>query len=116
MNASKAAGHRPSRHDKPSADRQNTVNQHLTPNSGKRLIENDEYAAFARRILRSYARRIANGDIDALTRMTSLADDIETAVHAAVIGLRDHGYSWADIGNRLGVTRQAAQQRWGAPS
>ncbi len=24
-----------------------------------------------------------------------------------------HGYSWADIATRLGITRQAAQQRWG---
>jgi hypothetical protein len=26
------------------------------------------------------------------------------------------GYSWAEIGSRLGVTRQAAQQRWGQAS
>jgi len=79
-------------------------------------VENDEYAAFTRRILRSYARRVATGDIEALTRMTALADDVETAIRNAVIGLREHGYSWADIGTRLGVTRQAAQQRWGGRS
>jgi hypothetical protein len=78
------------------------------------VVENDEYAAFARRILRAYARRIATGDIDSLTHMTGLADDIETALRNAVIGLREFGYSWAEIGSRLGVTRQAAQQRWGA--
>jgi hypothetical protein len=33
----------------------------------------------------------------------------------AVKGLRDCGYSWAEIGSRLGITRQAAQQRWGTP-
>jgi hypothetical protein len=39
----------------------------------------------------------------------------ETAIDAAKAakGLRDHGYSWAEIGYRLGLTRQAAQQRWG---
>jgi len=31
----------------------------------------------------------------------------------AVKGLRARGYSWAEIGSRLGITRQAAQQRWG---
>jgi hypothetical protein len=31
----------------------------------------------------------------------------------AVSGLRAHGYSWAEIGLRLGISRQAAQQRWG---
>jgi hypothetical protein len=116
MNATKAAGHRPSSHHGQPPTSKNTVNPRLTPESAKRVVENDEYAAFARRILRSYARRIAIGDIDALTQMTGLADDIETAIRAAVIGLRDHGYSWAEIGNRLGVTRQAAQQRWGNPS
>ena len=30
-----------------------------------------------------------------------------------VTGLRTAGYSWAEIGNRLGITRQAAQQRFG---
>jgi hypothetical protein len=42
--------------------------------------------------------------------------DLDTAIGQAVTGLRDFGYSWADIGLRLGVSRQAAQQRWGQPS
>ena len=46
--------------------------------------------------------------------MTGLASDIDTAIRNAVTGLRGYGYSWAEIGTRLGVTRQAAQQRWGA--
>jgi hypothetical protein len=48
--------------------------------------------------------------------LTDLADDVETAIRSAVLGLRAFGYSWAEIGSRLGVTRQAAQQRWGAQS
>lgn len=35
------------------------------------------------------------------------------AIRNAVIGLREFGYSRAEIGTRLGVTRQAAQQRCG---
>ena len=114
MKPSDSRAPRPGSYDRPRTGRKNTVNQRLTSKPAKPVVENDEYAAFARRILRSYARRVATGDIDALTRMTGLADDIETAIRTAIIGLRDHGYSWADIGNRLGVTRQAAQQRWGA--
>jgi hypothetical protein len=91
----------------------NTVNTLLTPNPARPVVENDEYAAFTRRIVRAYARRVATGDIEALTHMTGLADDVEAAIRTAVIALRDFGYSWADIGHRLGVTRQAAQQRWG---
>jgi hypothetical protein len=88
----------------------NTVKRFLTP---KPVVENDEYAAFARRVLQAYARRIATGDIDALEDITTLAEDVEDIIRHAVTGLRGHGYSWAEIGLRLGVTRQAAQQRWG---
>jgi hypothetical protein len=93
----------------------NTVNTALTSKRARPVVENDAYAAFARRILAAYARRIATGDIDALTLMTGLATDIDTAIANAVTGLRGYGYSWAEIGSRLGITRQAAQQRWGDP-
>jgi hypothetical protein len=95
---------------------QNTVKTPLTPKRPVRVRENDEYAAFARRVLRAYARRIATGDIEALTLMTGLAEEIDTTISRAVQGLRGFGYSWAEIGSRLGVTRQAAQQRWGRTS
>jgi len=91
----------------------NTVKRPLTPGRRRNVVENDQYAAFARRIVRAYARRVANGDIEALADMTTLAADIEAAIRVAVIGLRNFGYSWTDIAARLGVTRQAAQQRWG---
>jgi hypothetical protein len=92
---------------------QNTVKNTLTPKRPGRVRENDEYAAFARRVLRAYARRIADGDVEALTLMTDLSDEIDTVISQAVTGLRGFGYSWAEIGSRLGITRQAAQQRWG---
>ena len=95
---------------------QNTVKDQLTPNRAGKVVENDEYAAFARRVLRAYARRVATGDVEALTRMLGLSAEIDTAISQAVTGLRAFGYSWADIGSRLGVTRQAAQQRWGRPA
>jgi hypothetical protein len=76
-------------------------------------VENDEYAAFTRRIIRAYARRVATGDVEALTDMVGLSTLLDDAISEAVIGLRGHGYSWADIAARLGITRQAAQQRWG---
>jgi len=90
-----------------------SVNDRLTPNRARRPVDNDEYASFARRVLRAYARRVATGDIDALTAMTDLSEEIDAAIGQAVAGLRSFGYSWAEIGTRLGITRQAAQQRWG---
>ncbi len=94
----------------------NTVKTTLTPKRRTRLVENDEFAAFTRRILRAYARRVATGDVEALTLMLGLSAEIDQAVAQAVTGLRGSGYSWAEIGSRLGITRQAAQQRWGHPS
>ena len=75
--------------------RQSSVNKRLTPKRRRPAVENHDYGTFARRVIRGYSRRVASGDIEAIT------------------GLRGIGYSWADIALRLGITRQAAQQRWG---
>ena len=97
-------------------DGPDTVKDRLTPNRAARVVENDEYAAFARRVLRAYARRIATGDVEALTLMLGLSAEVDSAISQAVTGLRQIGYSWAEIGSRLGITRQAAWQRWGRAS
>ena len=86
----------------------------LTPKGPRRLVENDEYGAFVRRVLRAYSRRVGDGDVEALGLLVGLAGEIDAAMAEAVKGLRAHGYSWAEIGARLGISRQAAQQRWGA--
>jgi hypothetical protein len=105
----------PSSPPAPQRPAQNIVNDGLTPKRQRPVTENSEYAAFARRVLRAYSRRIAVGDVELLAQMIGLADDIHDAIAQAVTGLRDAGYSWAEIGSRLGITRQAAQQRWGRP-
>lgn len=89
------------------------VKARLTVDRRRRVTENDEYSAFAQRVLRAYARRVAQGDIDAIADLAAIAGEAEVAMRQAVAGLRKAGYSWADIGTRLGVTKQAAQQRWG---
>jgi hypothetical protein len=96
--------------------RPNTVKGGLTPKRPRRQVENDKYGAFVRRVLRASARRVSDGDVEALALMIGLAEEIDSAMAEAVKGLRACGYSWAEIGSRLGITRQAAQQRWGASS
>jgi hypothetical protein len=98
------------------AERPPGVKKPLTPKRPCRVVENDEYAAFLGRAVRAYARRVAAGDVEALTLMTGLSADLDNAISQAVTGLRGFGYSWAEIGSRLGITRQAAQQRWGNAS
>jgi (4S)-4-hydroxy-5-phosphonooxypentane-2,3-dione isomerase len=94
--------------------RPNTVKASLTPKRPRRQVENDEYGAFVRPSCRPTSR-VGDGDVEALVVMGGLADEI-AAIADAVKGLRAYGYSWAEIGSRLGITRQAAQQRWGGSS
>jgi len=68
-------------------------------------VENPDYAAFGRRIIRAHGRRIAEGDVEGLAELLSLRDEPDSATRAAVDG------SWGEIAYRLGTTRQAAQQR-----
>ena len=99
------------------AERVADVKGSLTPDRLARpVVENDGYAAFARRVLRAAGRRVAAGDVDGLADLVALSDEVERSVREAVGGLRTCGYSWGEVAARVGVTRQAAQQRWGSPS
>lgn len=82
----------------------------------RKVVEMPEYFAFARRILRATSRRVADRDIEALAGLQSLRDEIDAEMAKAVDGLRTvegGDYSWSEIGRVLGITRQAAQQRFG---
>ena len=79
---------------------------------GGPVVENDAYSAFLRRAIRAAGRRVADGDVDGLADLLSLAGELDRATDTAVRGLRESGYSWGEIASRLGVTWQAAQQRW----
>ena len=70
----------------------------------RRTVENREFDAFARRIVRAYARRVADGDVEALVALRQLSSVLEDATKDAVAGLRQFGYSWAEIAARLGLS------------
>ena len=96
------------------ASAQAGVNGALTLKGPTRpVVENDTYLAFARRVVRAAGRRVADGDVDALAELLALAEVVEASIDTAVAGLRAYGYSWAEIAARIGISRQAAQQRWG---
>ena len=81
----------------------------------KRHTENTQFDAFVRRILRAYARRVAAGDVEALASLSQLSSEVDAVTRLAVAGLRKtpYSYSWSEIAARLGVTKQAAQMRYG---
>lgn len=97
-------------------DRRSGVKPVLTASEGRRVVENGDFAAFAARILRACARRVADGDVEGLAGLVALRSELDRAIAEAVRGLRQPrwGYSWAEVARVLGTTRQAAQQRYGA--
>lgn len=96
----------------------NTVKAAVTPKPRKRSrreVETAEFDAFVRRILRAYARRVAAGDVEALRSLSQLSSEVDAVTRLAVAGLREkpYSYSWSEIADRLGISKQAAQQRYG---
>src|SRR5918999_579010 len=99
----------------------NTVKPALTPKPRKRTrrqVENPEFDAFVRRILRAYARRVAAGDVEALRSLALLSSEVDAVTRLAVAGLltSPYSYSWSEIADRLGVTKQTAHERYGERS
>ena len=70
------------------------------------------YIAFSRRIMKALSRRIGAADPEDLGEMIRLRDDLDTCIDQAVRGLRENGFSWAEIARATGTTRQAAHARW----
>ena len=62
------------------ADAQSGVKDDLTPKRAGRITETAEYAAFVRRILKAYGRRIANGDTDALPTLLAVAAEVDDVI------------------------------------
>lgn len=51
---------------------------------------------------------------DALGALTELAELVAAALRAEVAYVREEGWSWSQVAGPLGITKQAAQQRFGA--
>jgi hypothetical protein len=80
----------------------------------KGRVETSQYAAFARRMIRAYARRAGEEmDPEDLAEMLGLLAEFEQACAVAIhTGRETQEWSWADIGRAAGTTRSAAFQRW----
>src|SRR3954464_1137825 len=69
----------------------NTVKPALTPkrrNRSRRQVENTQFDAFVRRVLRAYPRRVAAGDVEALRSLSVLSTEVDAVTRLAVAGLR----------------------------
>lgn len=77
---------------------------------------NSELADRAMQALRALGERAEAGDLDAFRALAEVEQDVRSSLLYAVIdGLRAQTVptSWTTIGDALGVSRQAAQQRYG---
>jgi hypothetical protein len=69
----------------------------------------------AARFIRAAGRRAGEGDEFELAELAGLQAVLDEAIAAAVQGQKSYGKSWAHIGRALGISREAAWQRWGRP-
>lgn len=81
--------------------------------SRKERPEAPELGATSRRFARALASRAAEGDTEGLEQLVEVGRSVQDATASAVRSLHGFGYSWAEIADVLGVTKQAAQQRYG---
>jgi len=75
--------------------------------------EADKFASFVKRIIRAHGRRVADRDIEGLAGLADLRNELDAEIKKSAQALQAQGYSWAEIGRSLGVSKQAAQQRYG---
>jgi DNA-directed RNA polymerase specialized sigma24 family protein len=88
-------------------------NGRLSHRRARRVVENDEYAAFVRRAIRALGARVGRGDVETLASLVELSSELDTVIAESIAGLRAAGFSYGEIAVRLGVSRQAVRQRWG---
>lgn len=72
-----------------------------------------EYFGMVRRSIRALGRRVPQNDVSDLILLAATIDIAKHALTDAVNDLRDAGMSWEQIGDALGVSKQAAEKRFG---
>lgn len=86
------------------------------PKRARREYESPDIAAFLRRQGRGLVKRAGTGDLEALSALLDSIAALEVAAGEAARALVDPkgpAYSWGEVGREVGMTRQAARQRWG---
>ncbi len=73
-----------------------------------------DYIESVSRMMKAAGRRVGQADdADLAKLMETMGQAWEDTQALAVAGLRAQEHSWAYIGRAMGISRQAAQQRWG---
>jgi hypothetical protein len=72
-----------------------------------------DQGAMIGKLIEALSAKAAGGDLDPLIALRRLSGQLDTAMTAAAVEARRAGHSWTTIAGELGVSRQAARQRWG---
>lgn len=83
----------------------------MTKDTKRSRYEAPDVGAMVGRMLRALARRAAEGDPEAIEQLVQLGPILSEQTAAAGAGLHAFGYSWTEVGDAMGVSRQAARQR-----
>ena len=78
----------------------------------KKFRETSEMAAMASRVIKSIGHRVGEEDERSLVYLMAVQEALDNAWRHGVEGIRKSGTPDHAIGEVLGVTRQAVQQRW----
>lgn len=78
----------------------------------QRHRESSEIGAMAQRVMRALVRRAAEGDTEALEVLVTIQAEASDHIASAGQELVTFGYSYGELASVLGVTRQAARQRF----
>ena len=86
-----------------------------TTSTRQRRHEAPDMGAMIRRTIRALVRRAAEGDTEALEQLAMLERELPTATSSALAmmnaGTRGPAYSFTELADTLGTSRQAARQR-----
>jgi RecB family exonuclease len=81
----------------------------------RRYTETKDFGAMLSRMIRAYGNRVKDADPEDLTAMVAMRDTLDEVIVSTIAHMRSHQkFSWTAIGEAVGTTRQAAQQRYGA--
>jgi hypothetical protein len=62
----------------------------------------------------AFARHVAASDVDAIAALVGLSSEVDAVTRLAVAACATvPTYSWSEIADRFGITRQAGQIRYG---
>jgi hypothetical protein len=74
--------------------------------------ETDKYTAGVVRMVKALGKRVGQEDPHSIEHLQAVQAALDVAWRNAVHALREAGEPDHRIGARLGITRQAVQQRW----